>query len=291
MKSPIKTFLKSPYPFYYEWSMLRWLLPSIFVVGTLFLFIFQPFHNNWEEHKYPFLVICIIHSVTALLFLFPFFLIANFRLHDKHNWTVIKEITLMLFAFLAVGLGNFLIRDFIYSNENDNWNLGYLMEEIKHAFAIGLVIYPSFIWLNHFRLKLKYETAGKALSEGMKQHAKGTEKELIFYNASGTPELRLFEQQLLFIKAEGNYINVYFKKDKIEKQLIRSTLSSVAKSYPQFFNPHRSYLVNLKTISHIGGNSQGYTLHFEGSAIAIPVSRNKKAELIKLQNEASQVPN
>ena len=291
MKNPIWLFFKSPYPFYYERGMLRWLLPGIFVIGTLFLFIFQPFHNNWEEHKYPFLVICMIHSATAILCLLPFFLIADFRVRDKSSWTVSKEITLMLFAFLTVGLGNFLIRDIIYSNVSDNWNPQYLIEEIKHAFAIGLIIYPLFIWLNHFRLKFKHEAEGKALSESLKKSTEETQKELVFYNATGTPELRILEHELRFIKAEGNYINVCFKRDKLEKQLIRSTLSSVAKSYPQFFHPHRSYLVNLKAISHIGGNSQGYTLHFEDSAIAIPVSRNKKAELIKLQNEVNQVSN
>ena len=81
-----------------------------------------------------------------------FFLIADLLLEDKNNWTIRKEFVLMFFAFLTVGLGNYLIRDLIYVNDIDNWNQAYLVEEIKHAFAIGLVIYPLFIWINHLRL-------------------------------------------------------------------------------------------------------------------------------------------
>ena len=127
MKNPIQAFLNEPYPFYYESKILKWLLPSVFIIGTLFLYIFQPFNNNWAEHKYPFLIICMIHSATALLCLLPFFLLANYFINDKSTWTVIKELVLMFFAFLAVGAGNYFIRDYIYNNDYDekgNYNCG-----------------------------------------------------------------------------------------------------------------------------------------------------------------------
>ena len=284
MINTIWLLLKEPYPFNYELKKLLWLLPTIFVAGTLFLFIFQPFNNNWEEHKFPFIVICLIHSLTAMLCLLPFFFLADVLEHDKSKWTVFKEFGLMLFAFLTVGLGNYLIRDLIYTNTYDNWNPQYLIEEIKHAFAIGLIIYPIFILLNHLRLKFKHKTEGQVLSQEIKKNHQEASKEIIISNAGGNPELRLLEHQLLFIKAEGNYINVFYTAEEIEKKMIRNTISSVAQHYPDLFQPHRSYLVNLNNISHIGGNSQGYTLHFEGCDISIPVSRNKKVALIERQS-------
>ena len=66
-------FLNRPYPFNYELKRVGWLLISILLFGTLFLYTFQPFSNNWEEHRYPFIVICLVHSLTAILCLFPFF--------------------------------------------------------------------------------------------------------------------------------------------------------------------------------------------------------------------------
>ena len=67
--------------------------------------------------------------------------------------------------------------------------------------------------------------------------------------------------------------------------MIRNTLSSISKAHPNFFQPHRSYLININNIARIGGNSQGYTIHYDNCDISIPVSRNKKTAFIQLQEQ------
>lgn len=286
MDYPLKNIVNEPYPFNYEGRALLWLLPGIFIFGLLFLFIFQPFNNNWEEHRYPFIIICVLHSVTAVLCLLPFFLLANLWVKDKSSWTYGKELLLILFAFAAIGVGNYLIRDFIYASDSNNWALKYLLEEVKNAFLMGLIIYPLFLWLNGSRLSTKHKKEGELLSEGLGGNTLGGQKEIAIYNTSGTLELVLPEEKLLFIKADGNYISIYYQENGIQKKMIRNTLSAVSDSYPAFFRPHRSYLVNVNEIERIGGNSQGYTLHFEDCDLSIPVSRNKKKELIELRENS-----
>ena len=289
MAKPIWNIVNEPYPFNYDRKTLTWLLPGIFVLGTLFLFIFQPFNNTWEEHRFPFIVICALHSLTAILCLLPFLLVANFVVQDKSSWTYGKELVLMLTAFAAVGLGNYLLRDFIYLNEYDNWNPKYLFEEVKNAFLIGLIIYPLLLFLNGSRLTAKYKKEGEKLSKGLGEKRSPKQKEITLLNASGTPELRIPEEQLLFIKSEGNYISVHYRDKGIKKKMIRNTLSNMAESFPDFFRPHRSFLVNVHQIHRIGGNSQGYTLHFTDSDLSIPVSRNKKGELTKLRRKSERL--
>lgn len=286
MKPSVWKILNEPYPFNFGLKKLLWLLPAIFILGTLFLYIFQPFNNEWEEHRFPFYIICTIHGLTATLCLLPFFFIASIGVKDKNSWTIAQEFLLMLFAFITVGVGNFLIRDIIYINEHNNWQIKYLIEEIKHAFAVGLVFYPLFIWFNNSRLKSKYKKEGQSLSQDMPTQITKQQRLVTIHNAAGTPELQVPEKNLLFIKSEGNYIKVYFKKDNIEIKMIRNTLTSVAGIVPDFFSPHRSYLVNLNNINRIGGNSQGYTLHFEDLENVIPVSRNKKESLLQWQRES-----
>lgn len=287
MPNPIWKIANEPYPFYYEKRNLLWLVPGICVFGTLFLFIFKPFNITWEEHRYPFFAMCAIHSFVAVLSLLPFFVLANFLVQDKNSWTYSKEFLLMLIGFTAVGVGNFLIRDVIYDNAHNNWVSKYLFEEVKNALLVGAIVYPFFLWLNGSRLKSKYQTVGKELSEGLHKNSPSKSQEILLYNSTGAQELSLQEEQLLFIKSEGNYIEVYFKEDGVKKKLIRNTLSSIADRYPEFFRPHRSYLVNVDQVSRIGGNSQGYTLHFAEVDFSIPVSRNKKAELIRLRQQSA----
>lgn len=287
MFASITTFLKEPYPFYYEKRNLPWFLLKVFLFGTFFLYTFQPFSINWSEHKYSFLTICMVHSLTAILALLPVFLIADSMVPDKNSWTVYKEIGLISIGFFLVGVGNFLIRDYIYSSQHHhNWTTAYLWEEISNAFLIAIILYPIIIIFNNYRLKTKYTKEGQLLSPTTTEKSLAVaSQKMTFLNSAGISELELTEEQFLFVKSDGNYITVYFKnQEQVEKKLIRSTLTALSNQYPHLFQPHRSYLVNLDKISRIGGNSQGYTLHFDNCDIAIPVSRNKKEALVKLRN-------
>lgn len=59
--------------------------------------------------------------------------------------------------------------------------------------------------------------------------------------------------ELRFIKASGNYIEIHTSK---EKRLIKGTLKSIESCLPKdvFFSPHRSFLVNIGKIDVIGNN-------------------------------------
>ena len=98
---------------------------------------------------------CSIHSLIAVLSLYPVLLTANISIRDKTSWTMSQEIVLILCAFVVIGIGNFLIRDLIYENES-NWDIGYLLEELKNGFFILAIIYPFFLWINGHWLKSKH---------------------------------------------------------------------------------------------------------------------------------------
>lgn len=78
---------------------------------------------------------------------------------------------------------------------------------------------------------------------------------------------------ILFVKAEGSYIDIYLKDRKI-------TLAVNLKNFhtrlndPRFMRVHRSYLVNIEQISSISGNS--IYVYDE----VIPISHEHKDELL-----------
>jgi hypothetical protein len=93
----------------------------------------------------------------------------------------------------------------------------------------------------------------------------------------------------LFLSAEENYVAIHYRKEKIERMLIRNTISAVADQlkshYPLFFRCHRRYLVHIRKIRSVTGNAQGFTLVLDQVPEAIPVSRSYVPEFRKIVKE------
>jgi hypothetical protein len=90
--------------------------------------------------------------------------------------------------------------------------------------------------------------------------------------------IRLDLNQIEFLAAEENYVAVHFIDDKAERRLIRSSLSRLEKQLapfrPTLFRCHRRFIVNIRQISSLSGNAQGFRLVLKRSDEVIPVSRN-----------------
>lgn len=87
-------------------------------------------------------------------------------------------------------------------------------------------------------------------------------------------------QEILYCKAEGNYITVYLidGNTKTYSQKIKQ-VEEILESY-NFFRTHTSFLVNLNHVkSYIKGD--GGSLRMIGSKKDIPVARKRKDELLK----------
>lgn len=83
---------------------------------------------------------------------------------------------------------------------------------------------------------------------------------------------------LLYIEAQKNNVAVYYLSNgQLNRIEIQSTLASVLndlKDYPNIFQCHRSFVVNLNSITSAKGNSNGYTLELGGGLATVPVSRS-----------------
>lgn len=82
---------------------------------------------------------------------------------------------------------------------------------------------------------------------------------------------------ILFIKASGNYLEV---NTRAKKHLIKGTMGSFLSSLPsgQFFQTHRSYVLNIDEIDAFGGN------YVKIGKTDIPLTPQNKEDLIKQIN-------
>lgn len=87
--------------------------------------------------------------------------------------------------------------------------------------------------------------------------------------------LRLEKDDLLFIKAVENYVEICFVDNhkKVISKTFRQTLSNVAQQLPFLEKCHRSYLVNISAIKEIIGNTQSATISFVVGEKEIPLSK------------------
>ena len=80
---------------------------------------------------------------------------------------------------------------------------------------------------------------------------------------------------MLFVKTDGNYIELYFKDgNKILRRTTIKKLESIIKQEVFILKTHRSYLVNINYVDTVSGNAQGYKLQLKNYSEKIPVSRN-----------------
>lgn len=87
--------------------------------------------------------------------------------------------------------------------------------------------------------------------------------------------LKMEKEELLFIRAIENYIEICFtdKSKKVISKTFRQTLSNVCEQLPFLEKCHRSYLVNISNIKEIAGNSQGAKISFVVGEKEIPLSK------------------
>lgn len=96
--------------------------------------------------------------------------------------------------------------------------------------------------------------------------------------------LSLMRHDVIFAEAQDNYTMIhYLVEKKQQKKLLRLTLKNLEAQLANkiLIRCHKSYLINIMSISSISGNSNGYKLHIKDTDIQVPVSRSKGKEIIE----------
>ncbi len=232
-------------------------------------------------------------EITALFFsLIPFFCILLifevlpklFSEKFKENWNILKEVLLVLGLIFSIVISVYLFFFLISKEEPSFLQSSFIIKIAIYAFSTGSFFSLVVVWINYTVILRNNLKKIKEQNQQLKQIADKNEKiknagtatiptqiknELIKFNTA----------DLLFIKSEGNYLEVFTQKiSGTETKLYRAALQEVEKAlapYTDIMRTHRSYIVNLKKIKRTSGNARNYQLYFEGFQDAVPVSRNR----------------
>lgn len=281
MYSSINNFLNAPFPVNASYKAAFWRALSISIFVSLFLVMFQPFGLSSIGGKYRLLFIA-----SFGLPCFPVILISSiiavyvFRHYDwEKYWKVWHEILLTMSIPLLIGLANygygivslgwrFSWRDLLHMEFN-TMLVGYF--PIIGAIAMNWVL----MLRKHQKLAMLFDMRLSDVS-AEKTPAGG---EIVLEGENKQETVHLSANELLFIKAEGNYVDVVTMNQEGHSgnHLLRNSLRAIESQLNSWnasiVRCHRSYLVNCTRISQVKGNAQGLILSFESVKQEVPVSR------------------
>ena len=108
--------------------------------------------------------------------------------------------------------------------------------------------------------------------------------DLLLLKGQGKEQLTMQANQVVYLAADDNYVDVFATGHKSEKHTLRATLSDLEaqlEPYPQFVRIHRSFIVNtqfsLKPIS-----KGSLTLLHSDKSIELPVSKSYQPQVDEL---------
>lgn len=282
----LKQYLTQPYPLYEKrWKII--LAISLFI--SFFMMFFQPFGLSAFENKYRLYYEIGYGVVTFLvlyldLFAFPFLFKNLFRFQ---RWTVIKQITWHLLILFSIGLVNFLYSSsFLYFTNN----LKAFFYFQFYTLLVGVIPVVVVTVFNQNRLLAENLKIANDYNNdfAVKTNNSSNDEKVCLIAENSKDKLEINLSDLIYITSTGNYIQAFYKKNNILKNiLLRNTLKQTEdqlKENQSMIKCHRAFLVNKNKIIRVKGNSQGLRLVLEGTEEEIPVSRNLSKSLMDIIN-------
>ena len=296
-------FLNRPYPFTFMPSRrIKQIIPIGFCV-LLFLILFKPFGlgNNPDYILFSaYMVTCAAFAGLLTTVLIP---LAFPKFFDESKWTLKKNllwvigINIIFVIILFPALNIFLILKYNSFQELTFKNfLWWLHIQLILGVTLGIIINlfnQNYLLKKHLRIaedinsivqKEKHEKTESNIENAITNN----EKNQLEFEIDKFNKVAISVDKLFYVEALGNYINIIYHSKENRKITVRETISNIEKKISNskiIYKPHRSYLVNLKFIENITGDSQGLKIHLKGFEKVIPVSRNKIKEFRKLTTD------
>lgn len=253
---------------------------------ALFLGYFRPFGLITMPVEDLYFTCTVFGAITFLTIFFNTVILPYLwkSIFEVDSWNIGKEILFTLHNFITIGIFNFVYFSSLIDLHPSIWWTVFFEIQLG-TLAVGIVPVTLFVFYDQNRLLKKNLQKSQQLSQQIIREEAIPEEssQLIPLKAeNGKIELELQANQLLYLKSSGNYLDIYYEEqEELKKFVLRNRLKQVFLELQtfNFYQCHRSYVVNLKKVSSVSGNARGFELHLELIDHTIPVARGKSVEL------------
>ena len=279
--------LNHPYPFN---NNFKHNVKTIGLVGmgfVLFVLYFQPFGINFlkSEHDGYFVLGAGIMSTGTLFantLILPGIMPGVF---DPLRWTVRKEMVWNVWLFINL----FVILSFMA------WFVNRVQFTDLPIFRTGGLALLPLVLFNLISYNHSLKDKMVSVLDNSRRHWFREEKPEHLSDPPHVPELPIEKDfkiiaengkdvflakmsDIMVFHSSGNYVEIFWLDNQIKrKKLLRQTFAFIEqylKENSEFQKCHRCWLVNLKMINTISGNSKGYFVEINKLGFKVPVSRN-----------------
>ena len=221
---------------------------GLFLLIVLFLYGLQPagIYNMASPNKKLVLIILLSVNFAFVHTLWPRVSKSSFfKKENRYHWVIPSVLTMITSLFILYVRHPYMTRKFFFTYFCTVSMITILFEIVSFLIAKG------------------------GEDSGEKSTAATLSTELKFSDSKTS--VFIPEKDILWIKSDGNYIEIF---ENNRKHLLRSSLKKVFEQneVSHLIRCHKSYIVNKNHIRSITGNSKGYKLKLEGTAVTIPAS-------------------
>ena len=277
MTGRLKDIWRAPYPAYIaSWKTVA--IPAAIIF--LILYLLEPFGLSrlgsgllWVSLGAA-LISAGVSSVFAwaLPRVFP-------RWYAERGWTLGREVVNTLALLLSIAVCVWL-----YVAWLTGMTLSFRLFFIVLLWVLILGAFPTVLfalWNRNIQLARNLRKATEMnQSLSVKPEVEKPSSVPLVFQGDTREALEVDAMSFLYAESEGNYIRLYYLSSQDPNpasKLLRLTMKQAeasAVSAPFIVRCHRAYLVNLRRVTRVDGNSQGCRLRLEGCADEVPVSRS-----------------
>lgn len=256
----------------------------ILAISFVFIILYKPF-NVHPVRSFTFgftmAVYCISMAIPVLTIAHVLKLFSYFS--ESKNWTLGKEIFAVILLLLGMGLFVYFT-GFIMEEPADRWNWLTFSSSMLIGILVGLVPI-SFFTLINFRYLFVNDISLEYHPAAFHPYQVQNEDKIRIPSQLKKEELHLYPEELVYAESDGNYVVFYLHiNGQLQKRMVRNSMQQIEQHLSGFQfikRVHRTFMVNLKCICSVKGNSLGYRIRLTGTDAEIPVSRQNSQHFIE----------
>lgn len=264
------SILSRKYPFQLS---AHWLRDSAVycVIVFLILYFLQPFGFSGSEGN-KLLLSALFGVLTFLCCAVYGWAVARPLQKRVKPWRIWHQALTVLGMVLFIGICNYILFSVYFHYPLFAWWL--CLRFLYWTLIIGVIVSTLSVGTSYYRhLRGQLDTLLEKTTEEQKDVTVTIHDTRVRGN-----DISLPINDLLYVEAQKNNVVVgYIKDGKLAREELQTTLAAVLGDlgeYGNVFQCHRSFIVNLNSISSAKGNSNGYVLELGGGLATVPVSRS-----------------
>lgn len=275
-------FLNKPYPLNDDLKHNARIVLFLSIGIFAFLSLFQPIGiNTFSAKEILYLVFGIAASLFVILTLNLIVLPSMFpRFFNSSRWNIKREIGWDLWMLLSISSCALLVYSKIVGP------IGIVFTDVLKIMLVGSVPVALLIIINYNLMLRSNLKSAQLLNQKLIEKREQSLKLIHFESEYKNDEITLNPESIAVIKSADNYVEIYYEREGTPRRhIIRSTLNRAETTTHDcgfLFRCHRSFIVNIRRITEVQGNSQGYTLYIENLDFPVQVSHMYITEFKKL---------